>query len=541
LLNLQANLRVTPIVGDTYFHYSRFYDAAMQIRHWNFSYFQTNYGFDQSGRIINAMYGPLFAYGMGLLLLIVHSWFRFKLISAFLLAFIGTSGMYALCLRATKKQGISLLASLTYLGVSNLTLWQSVSNFRAVSAMLAPFVMMCAWRMLTDHQRPISWLQLGVTMAVVGQVHLLSCFIFATALLPFFIVGLLKADNRKQVWLNFGGAIALALILTMNVWLVLLHFFTSEKIFTPDAMNLAFSSLRLTDLPHEISVFTTETLLVLTLLNGLYLLLHLQEDKANNWIFGVGLAMLLMSSSLMPWGFIQTKLPVLQTAFQNPKRLMIASDPLLILSLGLTISHLIDNAADKQSVIKPIAISLLGLTCLGGIIKGTNLNNYYSYSARIMKDINHSAYSRDLSLLFKYCRTVASPDYLPQYKLMSNEHAEVLYQKEIINRKQIFDHRVLANGQLEITWVNHLRSAKAKLPIVMYQESRLQTQDKLLSKDAIGVPTVRSKKGLNRAVLAFNAPAWFSPCIIIVLAGWLAAIFALLFGKRLRLLKDARA
>ena len=47
---------------DSIFHFNRFYDAAKQIQQLNFSYFQSNYSFQQSGRIINAVYGPLFAY-----------------------------------------------------------------------------------------------------------------------------------------------------------------------------------------------------------------------------------------------------------------------------------------------------------------------------------------------------------------------------------------------------------------------------------------------------------------------------------------------
>ena len=41
--------------ADTFFHSARFYDAAMQIKNHNFSPFQSNYGFQQSGRVINAL------------------------------------------------------------------------------------------------------------------------------------------------------------------------------------------------------------------------------------------------------------------------------------------------------------------------------------------------------------------------------------------------------------------------------------------------------------------------------------------------------
>ena len=48
------------IIGsDTIFHYNRFYETAQQIKHGNFNWFMTMYGFSHSGRVINALYVPL--------------------------------------------------------------------------------------------------------------------------------------------------------------------------------------------------------------------------------------------------------------------------------------------------------------------------------------------------------------------------------------------------------------------------------------------------------------------------------------------------
>lgn len=56
--------------SDFLFHYNRFYETAMQIKTGNFSYFMSLYGFYSSGRIVNALYGPYFAYFQGILVLI---------------------------------------------------------------------------------------------------------------------------------------------------------------------------------------------------------------------------------------------------------------------------------------------------------------------------------------------------------------------------------------------------------------------------------------------------------------------------------------
>ncbi|MFM2490607.1 hypothetical protein ABW365_24770 [Enterococcus avium] len=46
--------------ADALFHYNRFYETAEQIKTENFSYFISLFGFQKSGRIVNAVYGPLF-------------------------------------------------------------------------------------------------------------------------------------------------------------------------------------------------------------------------------------------------------------------------------------------------------------------------------------------------------------------------------------------------------------------------------------------------------------------------------------------------
>ncbi|WP_054750323.1 hypothetical protein [Lacticaseibacillus thailandensis] len=54
------------IVGsDGLFHFNRIYDTAKQLSTGHWSYWQSNFGFQQSGRVVNAVYGPYFAYLMG--------------------------------------------------------------------------------------------------------------------------------------------------------------------------------------------------------------------------------------------------------------------------------------------------------------------------------------------------------------------------------------------------------------------------------------------------------------------------------------------
>lgn len=58
LVTPQLFTRKVILGSDSIFHYNRFYEAAMQLKNGNLSYFLSLYGFQQSGRIVNALYGP---------------------------------------------------------------------------------------------------------------------------------------------------------------------------------------------------------------------------------------------------------------------------------------------------------------------------------------------------------------------------------------------------------------------------------------------------------------------------------------------------
>lgn len=92
------------VSGDSLFHLNRFYETYKQIKTGNYSYFQTLYGFNGSARIVNALYGPYLAYLMGFFLLILKSWFKFQLVTGFLLLFISGYSMYFLARKISIKK-----------------------------------------------------------------------------------------------------------------------------------------------------------------------------------------------------------------------------------------------------------------------------------------------------------------------------------------------------------------------------------------------------------------------------------------------------
>ena len=112
------------IIGsDTIFHFNRFYETEEQIRNGNLSWFMTLYGFNQSGRVINALYGPAFAYLNGLLLLAVGTWYRYQIITSFLVFAVGGVGMYRAVHRFKVRDSIAVLVTIIYMTIGWLPRW----------------------------------------------------------------------------------------------------------------------------------------------------------------------------------------------------------------------------------------------------------------------------------------------------------------------------------------------------------------------------------------------------------------------------------
>lgn len=118
------------IVGsDAIFHYNRFYDTAMQIKTGHYSYFLSLHGFQQSGRIVNAVYGPLFAYFQGFLVLISKNWFIYQHLSRFAIGLISGLSMYALLRQCRLKQHLALPLALFYVTTFSIQYWSMRQGF----------------------------------------------------------------------------------------------------------------------------------------------------------------------------------------------------------------------------------------------------------------------------------------------------------------------------------------------------------------------------------------------------------------------------
>lgn len=525
----------TLITADRYFHFSRFYDTAQQIKTGNFSYFQNNYTSLQSGRIINALYGPFFAYINGLLVLISGSWFTYQILMDYLVYLIAGMAMYRLAKKISVSNFAAILLALAYLTLGIMPGWLRADNFMAWGAALAPYVMICGIDMIQDTKNPVHWVKLMVIMSLLAQIHLLSTVILAASLIPFALYALIKAANKRKIIIDFVKAVGGTLVLTANIWGAFILLYSSNNIALPKGFDLRSSALHLSRVGSEHSQVP---LLILTLFIAqiIYVLFHLKENKVNTFVTLEGGIILLIASRIMPWNLIQEWLPSLGRTFQFPYRLMVAGYPLLFLGIGITILEL-KNHKILQTLNYVWLIAALCQMSYFTYQTNVKLTNMYNDSNRVAvlttyyQITNHRTQIRkatkrnDMGNLFELINR-SEPDYLPSYTNNLNpETANLLYRTEIIDQAPHYQHTV-HGSTLYLKW-NSNKSGNTRLPIVLYHQSQLKVNGKIVQPSdlsQIGAPLVKEKSGSNTASLTFIVPRWFWGLVISSLAGWLILI-----------------
>lgn len=534
LIGFQLMGHATLISGDTMFHFNRFYDIKQQIQTGNFSLFQTNYAFNESGRVINAVYGPLFAYMNGLLVLITNSWFEYQILTDLIIMMLASIGMYLFLEKIKVNRVVSILLSIVFICIGLVPTWLDNSSFNAWGAALAPYVFNIGVQMIINHKKPINWISLMVIMSIVAQVHVLSTVILSIALIPFFIIGLMNASSPKRMSWDLFKAILGTILLTSNVWGALVVLYKNNSISAPGGFNLAQAAVKPSRF-QSIRGYFGIPLLIITLIQVILLIFKGRKNKLNLVVTTEGLIFLFISSKFFPWTSIEGLLPNLRRILQFPSRLLIVAYPLLLAGLGISLTNLILIKKSQTKIIYLLLILLL-LSVFLPLIKRNYLltkrfnnpnyvivNDASMYNSVVMnrRKIQNASKDKNKELLLRLF-TQQQPDYLPLYKNTEHMTADSYYVKYIIDRQQKFHHSVEKNGVMKLSWKS-IKSGKINLPIIIYRESKLIVNSKHikdLNLSYIGTPTINEKKGNNIAYIYFVVPKVMYVFLILSIIGW---------------------
>lgn len=522
--------------ADLIFHYNRFYDAAMQMKEGNFSYIISLYGYQQSGRIVNALYGPYFAYLQGGLVLLSGTWFRYQILSNLLLGTLSASSLYLLMREIKVKYVHSILLSMFFVTTYSIQYWWATQGFTSWGVALFPLCLIPAVRFLQTQKVPI-FLMAGA-VGLMLQVHMLSTLFLVVAYGILFLIGWLRSEEKLKVIRDVALSVGIFLLLTVNIWLPLVYI-NGTNTLVPPFVNKKFVLNTVTWLKTAFLYYPYP----LPLFFGIYLYFLVKNRKKQSVVLG-GLALtyavfLVLSTNLFPWQLLAGKGITLVELIQFPFRFFLYANALLLAAVGVQVSGL---SAKTQKIFSGLTlISLLvGVGFLWNESYKEIQGHYYSdtfLQKRIhttlygtTEELRTSFYSHDLGD-FIYLAQKSTPDYVPDLSEkagpITNEESDNTYDRyrdQVILPNQTMDKQVKGD-RLVLTWTSP-EAEETALPIIVYEDSQLVLNGQQLGSgdyrlSSIGVPTVASQKGQNQLVLSYKSQWWLLPVLVISLVGWL--------------------
>lgn len=534
----QLHANVMTVRGDTFFHYSRFYDIYMQLKTGHFNYFQSNFGFQQSGRIINALYGPGFALINGIILCLAHTWFNFQIITDYLLTLLAMATMMYLLKYLKVNKLIAVFLSLVYINIGLIPTYINSSSFNSWGQALMPLVLLCGIRMIKDQEKPINWFQLALVMGVLAQVHVLSTLLAVLLLIPFFFISIIKIKDRRKILIPLAKAIGAFLLLTANIWGAFLEVYSSNIITSADKGNMMYNSIMF-DAYHGYrgtygNVFgkIMPILLILIIVQLIYVLFRIRKDFVNFFVTIFAVGILAFASIYFPWGFVQNHFVFLAKNIQFPFRFVAIAYPMLIVGFGITCSEIINKQVKFNKIVYFIPLVLLAESLVANVLTNQTYVKMYSQDAQSQKYYHSS----NLQLGFLTRNYGNNPEYLPTTKLgqkIDGHKIAKIYIKNVTKRKDLFNYTVLPHGRLKLSWNSKNRGA-ILLPIIVYSHSQLILNGKKINnvnKNVIGNPKVNQKQGKNYLILTYHPMKFWYVAIIISILSWLISLFWLLQKK----------
>lgn len=511
------------IIGaDAPFHYNRFYDTAEQFANWDFHYFPSMYGFQQSGRIVNAVYGPIFAYFQGLIVLVSGSWFHYQILSNFILFLISGWSMLTLLKYVNVKNWVSVPISVLFMTTYSIQYWAVNQGFTSWGTCFYPLCMIPLADFVVHKKFPV--LKVTASIALMTQIHLLSSVMLVLMYIPFYLYYFFTQTEKGQAIKQLFKSILLYFILTANIWAGLALIYSGNKILPPfvnkemsqKAINLDGSYW-----------LTYPEIFPMILLIGLllFVLLRRHYDIFTKLLLRTSLVFFLLSTSLIPWTTLVEKNVPFVRLIQFPFRFFVPFTLLFLLFLALAL-----NQWEKKTWYRALSVFFILVASVQTIQnlyqhldkwKEETFVSRHTYLFDTPEEARKTFYNQDMSIsLFVFQKT--TPDYLPIYKeTTANKYDR--YNEEILDGETTFM-KTHPDGRLTIKWKN-TGEETVHLPIIVYDRTvLLQHGKKLMDYELtdIGTPIVKQHNGINEVTLYYDLPLYFYFVFALTLISWLA-------------------
>lgn len=529
IIFLIAGLFVAPqiwtqnmILGaDAVFHYNRFYETAEQLKTGNFSYFISIFGFQQSGRIVNAVYGPLFSYLQGGLVLLAGSWFRYQVLSNFLVYLFAGCSLFKLLTYGKIKENTALFSAIIFMTTYSINYWILNQGFTSWGTSLLP---LCLIPLVDLKNRHFPFVKIALSVALMTQIHMLTAVMLGLIYVPFFIA---YARNRwGTALIELAKAIGLYGCLSINVWVSLF------LINSGDQLKMPFTNPQMSEkaigLGGAYWLHYPEILRLIIIVGFLFCLVywHSVQRFTKQLLIFSGL-FLFLSTSIVPWDWLVAHQVPLVSLIQFPFRFFA---PFTILFLFFFAS-MVNDLPSKRFL--PIVLALFSVISIGQNwqILSHDLNRWdkesltskHTFVRVSEKEARESFYDTDMEQALKAVEK-SSPDYLPIYH-NDKKNKYVSYEKQILADQTKFS-KTVKNNQLEISWQAE-KTDNIQLPVIVYQNTKIVEGDREItpvSLSNIGVPTIKQHVGKNTVRVRYDPPKYVGMIFTLCGLSWLATL-----------------
>ena len=517
--------------ADAPFHYNRFYDAAQQIKYGDFHYFPSLYGFQQSGRIVNAVYGPFFAYLQGLIVLLAGSWFPYQILSNFILYLISGFSMLILLRYVNVRNWVSVPVAVLFMSTYSIQYWSINQGFTSWGTCFYPLCMIPIADFVLHKKFPV--IKVAVSVGLMTQIHLLSSIMLALMYIPFYLYYFFNQTEKGKALLQLIKSVLLYFVLTANIWAGLAIVYSGNKILPP-FVNREMSQKAI-DLDGSYWLHYPKAFPIL-ILSGFLLFIFFQQKNTlfQKIVLYTSLVFFFLSTSLIPWTTLIEKNVPFISLIQFPFRFFVPFTLLLLLYLALSL-----NQWSEQKWFR--LLSIFGIL----IFSAQTIQNLYqhlekwenetfvsrhTYLFDTPEEARKTFFSKDMSTsLFVFQKT--TPDYLPIYKETKDNKYD-RYNEEILENETTFI-KTHPGGLLTIKWKN-TGDKTVHIPVIVYDRTVLQQNGKTLTDyevTDIGTPIVKQKKGINELTLHYQTPIYFYFILSLTLIGWFTLLCLFIYHR----------
>lgn len=517
--------------ADAPFHYNRFYDAAQQIKHGDFHYFPSLYGFQQSGRIVNAVYGPFFAYLQGLIVLLAGSWFHYQILSNFILYLISGFSMLILLRYVNVRNWVSVPVAVLFMSTYSIQYWSINQGFTSWGTCFYPLCMIPIVDFVLHKKFPV--IKVAISVGLMTQIHLLSSIMLALMYIPFYLYYFFNQTEKGKALLQLIKSVLLYFVLTANIWAGLAIVYSGNKILPP-FVNREMSQKAI-DLDGSYWLHYPKAFPIL-ILSGFLLFIFFQQKNTlfQKIVLYTSLVFFFLSTSLIPWTTLIEKNVPFISLIQFPFRFFVPFTLLLLLYLALSL-----NQWSEQKWFRLLGI--LGIL----IFSAQTIQNLYqhlekwenetfvsrhTYLFDTPEEARKTFFSKDMSTsLFVFQKT--TPDYLPIYKETKDNKYD-RYNEEILENETTFI-KTHPGGLLTIKWKN-TGDKTVHIPVIVYDRTVLQQNGKTLTDyelTDIGTPIVNQQKGINELTLHYRTPIYFYFILSLTLIGWFILLYLFIYHR----------